>query len=75
MAINTVNTPTLVNRLIPLETLDKLTVAAAKLDALLACTYGESGESFRNMNGDIQDVFLWTCSDLSREIKTLAGQI
>jgi hypothetical protein len=64
-----------VTRVIPLEMLDKLTCAALKLDALLNCTYGQNGESFRDNNDEIQDTYLWVCSDLAQEIKTLVDQL
>ena len=38
-----------------------------KANALIANTYGESGDAFRNLNDDLQDTYLWTISDLLRE--------
>lgn len=57
------------------ELLEKLTCASLKLDALLACTYGPNGESFRDNSGDTQDTYLWACSDLAYEIKTLVHEL
>lgn len=50
---------------------EQLVALAIKLDALLAYSYGESGEAFRNLNEDMQDAYLWTCSDMAGEIKRL----
>jgi hypothetical protein len=75
MIFNMATETLLVTRTIPLEVLDKLTCASLKLDALLACTYGQNGESFRDNNDEIQDTYLWACSDLAQEIKTLAHQL
>ena len=75
MAINTVNTPHSPERTISLDTMNKLGAASAKLDALLTFTYGGPGESFRDMSADLQDNYLWACSDLACEIKTLVEQL
>lgn len=40
-----------------------------KLNALLANTYGDSGPTFRNMHDDLQDNYLWACTDLAKKIK------
>lgn len=47
---------------------DKVNELALKLDAMLMHTYGESGEPFRNMHGDLQDRYLWACGDMAREL-------
>jgi hypothetical protein len=75
MATRTVNTQPAPERTISIDKIDKLGAASAKLDALLACTYGGPGESFRDMSDDLQDNYLWACSDLAGEIKTLVGQL
>jgi len=54
------------------ERLDVLTQKLAQLEAVLAMTYGDAGESFRNMNDDLQDNYLWSCGTLARECKELA---
>ncbi|RYF60105.1 MAG: hypothetical protein EOO27_07045 [Comamonadaceae bacterium] len=53
------------------ERREQLVALSIKLDALLAFTYGESGEAFRNLHGDVQDAYLWACSDMAGEIKGL----
>jgi len=54
------------------EAIDEAYGDILKLHALLQCTYGESGDSFRNMLDDMQDNYLWACNDLARKIeKTL----
>lgn len=54
---------------VPLAWVDRISALALKLDALLMATYGESGESFRCLNSGTQDAYLWTCSDLARELR------
>jgi hypothetical protein len=54
------------------ERLDVLTQKLAQLEAVLAMSYGDAGESFRNMNDDLQDNYLWSCGTLARECKELA---
>ena len=57
------------------DDVDSLLEKSSKLSALLVHTYGESGESFRGLSGDLQDRFMWTCSDLMFEIEALAEKI
>lgn len=75
MAIETVTTPVLHKRPIALQTLDELSAAAAKLDALLTGTYGNSGDAFRDMNDELQDNYLWACAGIAEEIKRLVSSI
>jgi hypothetical protein len=62
-------------RPVSLDLIDKVTAAAAQLDALLACTYGQNGESFRDNNDEIQDSYMWACSDIASNIKALVNQL
>ncbi|KRC11518.1 hypothetical protein ASE11_19110 [Hydrogenophaga sp. Root209] len=48
---------------------------AAQLSALLANTYGESGESFRNMSDEAQDAYMWACADMSNAILTSLDEL
>ncbi|RYF61686.1 MAG: hypothetical protein EOO27_01005 [Comamonadaceae bacterium] len=57
------------------ESLNRLDELATKLTALMAATFGESGESFRDLNGEIQDAYLWTCSDMAQEMRQLLGRM
>ena len=41
-----------------------------QLHALLVNTYGESGDPFRNLADDLQDRYLWACTDMARKIET-----
>lgn len=50
---------------------DRLAQLTLKLNALLAHTYGCSGEEFRNLNDEIQDSYMWACSDMASDIKEL----
>ncbi len=54
------------------DRLDKLHQKLAQLEAVLAMSYGDAGESFRNMNDDLQDNYLWSCGTLATECKELA---
>ena len=50
-----------------IDAIDNTQCALLKAQALIAMTFGESGEAFRNMNDDYQDRFLWAISDLVTE--------
>lgn len=41
---------------------DTLTAALSQLEALLCCTWGESGEEFRNRSDSLQDNYVWAAS-------------
>lgn len=73
MANDTVNPPTLPAVLEEAST--RAHILAAKLNALLAFTYGESGDSFRNMSDHLQDEYMWSCSDMAAELKALVAKI
>jgi len=57
------------------EQLDYLTAKLAQLSALMAHAYGESGKAFRNMNDDLQDAYLWHCSDVALDCNQAADDI
>lgn len=50
---------------------DQIACRIQQLEGMLAMTFGESGESFRNMNDDLQDSFMWSCSSAIKEIRQL----
>ena len=50
------------------ETADSTYSVALRLHALLAMTYGCQGDSFRAMNDDLQDRFLWQCAEMANEV-------
>lgn len=47
-----------------IDHLDTLGVALAKAQAVIAMTFGEAGETFRNLNDNYQDALMWTISGL-----------
>ena len=49
------------------DAIDNIQCPLLKAQALIAITFGESGETFRNMGDDYQDRILWTISDLVTE--------
>ena len=51
---------------------DQISELAMKLHALLCNTYGNCGESFRSLNGNLQDTYLWACADLAGELEKAA---
>lgn len=55
-----------------LDRLDALQQKLAQLDAMLHMAYGNAGETFRGMNDDLQDKYIWTCSTLAGECSELA---
>ena len=75
MTTKTVTTSKLINREIANDVIEGLWQKSAKLEALLVNAYGESGESFRNLNNDLQDTYIWACSDLAGEIKELVKRL
>ncbi len=58
-----------------LDACNEASILASKLNALLAMTYGEQGESFRNMNDAIQDEYMWACSDMATDLRELVGKL
>lgn len=55
-----------------IDLMDQISVLSKKLRALLCNTYGNSGESFRDLNKDLQDTYLWTCADIAGELEKAA---
>jgi len=45
------------------------------LSVMLLMTYGGGGESFRNYNDQIQDEYMWACSQLADECRELFPQV
>lgn len=54
---------------------ERLSQLAQKLNALLAHTYAESGEDFRNLNDALQDAYMWACSDMAGDINKLVSSM
>lgn len=55
-----------------LDRLDSLQRKLAQLDAMLHMAYGHAGDTFRGMNDDLQDKYIWACSTLVGECSQLA---
>ena len=51
------------------DAIDQAYSHVSKLEALLQNTYSECGPTFRNLNNDLQDSYLWACADLATSIK------
>ena len=58
-----------------LDLLNTVNSLSAKLHALLCNAYGEAGESFRGLNDELQDSYLWACTDIAAEIKAAAFRL
>jgi len=58
-----------------LELRDFISERITKADALAAHTYGESGDSFRNLTDALQDNYLWALADLLREVKQAQAEL
>lgn len=54
-----------------IDRLDRLSELSSKLYSLLAMTHGEAGTTFRNLNANLQDNFMWACCDMARELQNL----
>ncbi|MDD2883070.1 MAG: hypothetical protein PHQ58_21875 [Rhodoferax sp.] len=52
------------------DAIDQAYAHISKLDALLQNAFGEAGPAFRNLHDDLQDAYLWACSDLAASVKT-----
>lgn len=57
------------------ETFDKLQAKLCQLRALLVSIYGGGGESFRGMNDELQDNFIWACADMAEECERLTDAL
>lgn len=57
------------------DAIDNIQCPLLKAQALIAITFGESGETFRNMGDDYQDRILWTISDLVTEATNAATEV
>lgn len=50
-------------------------ILVAKLHALMMMTYGEAGESFRSMNDELQDNYMWACAGMVTDLKETIAEI
>lgn len=58
-----------------IDAIDESQCSLLKAQALIAMTFGESGEAFRNMSDDYQDRFLWAISDLVTEATNVVAEV
>ncbi len=58
-----------------LTAINRLDAVCHKAHALSSIVWGECGESFRNMNDEIQDATLWTLSELIEDILTAKEEL
>ena len=58
-----------------IDLIDQISVLTKKLHALLCNTYGNSGVSFRGLNEDLQDVYMWACADLAGELEKAVTEL
>ena len=52
---------------------DQIAARQKQLVALLAMTYGETGEAFRTMSEDLQEGYMWACAMLADEVRELTS--
>lgn len=50
-------------------------ILVAKLHAMLMMTYGEAGDSFRSMNDELQDNYMWACAGMVTDLKEVISEI
>jgi hypothetical protein len=55
--------------------LSRAQTLSIQLEALLYTTTGESGEKFRMVSDELQDNFMWACSDMAKELAALLSQV
>ena len=58
-----------------IDRLDRLSELSSKLYSLLAMTHGEAGTTFRNLNANLQDNFMWACCDMAQEVERLSSEV
>ena len=58
-----------------IDALDKASEALAHAYALVNMTYGDAGESFRGMNDEMQDSFLWALADRIRAARAAVAHL
>lgn len=54
-----------------MDIIDQLNARQSQLEAMLAATYSDCGESFRGMPEARQDMFMWACADAAKEVGQL----
>lgn len=51
------------------DALERAIVLVSQLDAMVTVTYGNSGEGFREMNDQLQDMYMWTMAEKIQELQ------
>ena len=51
------------------DALERANVLASQLDAMVTVTYGNSGEGFREMADQLQDMYMWTMAEKIQELQ------
>lgn len=51
------------------DALERAHVLVSHLDALITCTYGNSGEGFREMADHLQDSYMWSVAEKIQELQ------
>jgi hypothetical protein len=59
----------------PFDLADHLESRLLHLDSMLHMTHGGGGESFRSFSEEIQDSYLWACSETAAECLELVRQL
>ena len=54
---------------------DELHAVASRLYALLCMTYGEGGEAFRMYSDEVQENYMWQCTEMASDLSEQLGRI
>lgn len=57
------------------DLVDRATMKASHLVAMLEVTYGCGAESFQQLNARLQDEYLWGCSTIARELRATIREL
>jgi hypothetical protein len=53
------------------EALDRINILVLQLQGMCAVTFGDCGQSFRDLNDEIQDCFMWALSDKVDDLRAV----
>ena len=53
------------------DIVDQLNARQIQLEAMLAMTFGDTGEALRRLSDGVQDNYMWACSMIAHEIREL----
>lgn len=57
------------------ELVDRATMKASHLVAMLEITYGGGAEGFQALSTPLQDEYLWACSTVARELRATIREL